>query len=467
MPRRKTTRRKKTTKRKRAVKKTAKKRAGKKTARKFKKGPASFPLQKPRGTFDILPKEEKYWRLIRENSEEITRFYGFERIDLPFFERKEIFERGIGRTTDIVEKELYTFKDKSGCEYALRPEATASIARAYIENGMFKWPQPIKLFVIGPMFRHDRPQKGRQRQFYQFDLEIIGSADPITDAELIRVVLKIYETLGLEDLSLEINSIGCAKCRPDFLKTLKDYYKINQKSLCYDCKHRFKINPFRLLDCKEDKCEQLANRAPLIIDNLCDDCHSHFKKVLEYLDELSIAYSLNTRLVRGLDYYTKTVFEIWPKKGHEKSSQNSLGGGGRFDGLIEELGGKDTPAVGFAGGIERIIEEMKRQEVTIKEERPDVFLAQIGDGGKKRALKFYDELIEAGLNVSANFSKESIKSQLGLADKEGVKWSLILGQKEAIDKTVIFRNMESGMQEIVDQDRAVKELKKRLKKASL
>ncbi len=439
----------------------------KRVKRALRRTSASFPLKKPKGTFDILPEEEKYWQLIRENSEEIAKLYGFKRIDVPIFEQRELFERGVGPDTDIVEKELYTFKDKSGREYALRPEFTASIVRAYIENGMHKWPQPIKLFAIGPLFRYDRPQKGRYRQFYQFNLEVIGSIDPLIDAELIKVVLRIYETFGLEALNLEINSIGCAKCRPEYIKILKDYYKIHTRSLCRDCKRRLKTNPLRLLDCKEDKCSQLANRAPSMVDNLCDDCHIHFKKVLEYLDELGIGYNLNTRLVRGLDYYTKTVFEIWPKGVMGFSSQNSLGGGGRYDLLVKELGGKEMPAVGFAGGIERTIEEMKRQEVMIKEEKPDVFLAQIGDGGKKRALRFYDELIEAGFNVSANFSKDSIKSQLRLADKEGVKWSLIIGQKEAIDKTVIFRNMESGMQEIIDQGKAIKELKKRIKKESI
>lgn len=427
----------------------------------------SFPISRPKGTFDILPNEEKYWKVVRENSEEIARLYNFKKIDLPIFERKEIFERGIGAVTDIVEKEMYIFKDKNGLEYALRPELTASIIRAYIENGMSRWPQPVKLFTIGSVFRYSRPQKGRHRQFHQFDLEVIGSKEPIMDAELIKIILRIYETFGLENLSLEINSIGCKKCRPQYVKILKDYYKVHQKSLCKDCRRRLYRNPLRLLDCKEDKCEQLANKAPSMVDNLCDECSSHFKKVLEYLDEIGIRYNLNTSLVRGLDYYTKTVFEIWPKRTNNVVSQNSLGGGGRYDLLVKELGGEDTEAIGFAGGVERIIGEMKGQDVVVKEDKKDVFLSQLGDAGKKRALKFYDELVEAGFNVAANFSKDSIKTQFRLADKMKIKWSLILGQKEAIDKTIIFRNMESGMQEIIDQKKAIKELAKRLGRSCL
>lgn len=416
-------------------------------------------FQTPRGTFDILPEDQKYWERVKGTVKQLASAYGFLSIDTPIFENVQLFMKGTGANTDIIQKEMYTFRTKGGDRLALRPEFTPGIVRAYIGHGMKNWPQPVKVYSIGPLFRHEKPQAGRFRQFHQFNFEIIGESSAINDVLIIQLTSLIFKKLGIKELNLQINSIGCPQCRPDYRKLLIDYYRKQTRKLCRLCRERLKINPLRLLDCKEEKCRQLANNAPQVIDHLCDECHSHFKEALETLDELDVPYILNPHLVRGLDYYTKTVFEF-------KTEDNSveLAGGGRYDGLVELLGGKPTPAVGIAGGIERVISVLKSQDVKIPQETPPkVFLAQLGELGRKRSLKLFEELRSKGLKVAEALGKNSIKSQLKIADRLGVRIALIFGQKEALEGNIIVRDMSSGAQETISLDRVVGVIKRRLK----
>ena len=420
-------------------------------------------FQAPKGMRDILPKDQPYWEKVRQVIHLSAKVFGFERIDTPILEEKELFIKGTGAYTDIVEKEMYNLTTKGRDKLVLRPEFTPSIIRAYLENGLSSLPHPVKLYSIGPIFRYERPQKGRYRHSYQANFEVIGEQDPILDAQLIQLFFSICKKLGLKKLITQINSIGCSECRPSYRKKLTTYYRSNKKGLCSDCQRRLKQNPLRLLDCKEPKCISIAEEAPQTIDSLCDNCSNHFKGVLEYLDELEIPYILNSRLVRGLDYYTKTVFEVWPED--EDGRQISLCGGGRYDKLIKLLGKKDIPAVGFAIGLDRIINLIKEREIKIvSKSAPSVFLVQLGDLGKKKSLKLFEELQQSGLKIASSFSKNTIKTQLKLADKMNVRFALILGQKEAIDKSIIVRDMISGSQEVIPLSKIVREIKKRIKK---
>ncbi len=417
-------------------------------------------FQAPRGMNDILPEESKFWEYLRSVVKATVEPYRYGRFESPLVECKDVFIKGMGQATDVVEKEMYSLSKKGGEDLVLRPEYTAGIARAYIEHGMSSWPQPVKLYSMGPIFRYNRPQEGRFRQFSQINIEVIGNSRAIIDAEVIHLGWKILERAKLNGVSVHINSIGCPDCRPEYRQILKDYYKSHKNKLCADCKRRYQKNPLRLLDCKEEKCRRFAANAPQSIDHLCESCKKHFKQVLEALDELNIPYSLDATLVRGLDYYTKTVFEFFSE---EKGGSMSLGGGGRYDGLIELMGGLSTPAVGMALGFERIMWLMKEQKVQIPEkEKPNIFLAQLGDLAKKKALKIFDDLYKEGIEVVESFGRDSIKSQLKMADKMRAKITLILGQKEAVEETILVRDMESGVQEVIPQERLVRELKKRL-----
>lgn len=421
-------------------------------------------FQAVKGMHDILPQDQKYWERIRKVVKNLATEYGFERIDTPIIEDSSLFLNGLGLTSDIVEKQMYTFKTKGGDSLTLRPEGTASIARAYIEHGLSVLPQPLKLYYIGPMFRHEQPQSGRFRQFYQFGFEVIGEKDPVIDAQLIKLMFNIYSELGLKGLTVQINSIGCSVCRPGYRSALKDYYRSRVKKLCSDCRRRFSENPLRLLDCKEEKCQIFKQQAPHIIDHLCQECHNHFKSVLEFLDELELPYSLNPFLVRGLDYYTKTVFEVAPE--NAQSQAVAIGAGGRYDDFIEALGGKNTPAVGAAGGFERTINLMKYQQIKlpVSVAKVKVFLVQLGELAKKKSLSLYEEFRKAGLAPAEAFSKQSITSQLRIANKLDAQISLILGQKEVLDGNIIMREMKTGVQEIIPLEKILAEVKKRLKK---
>lgn len=424
---------------------------------------------------DILPKDQSYWDKIQSVIKEFAGFYGFKKIDTPLLEYTEIFEKGIGSVSDIVEKEMYTFKTRGGDSLTLRPEGTAPIARAYLQHGMHNLSQPVKLYYFGPFFRYERPQEGRYRQFHQFGFEVLGERSAAVDAQVIQLSYRILEALKIKKLTILINSIGCSLCRPYYKKILKNYLSARSGQLCSTCKKRLKKNPLRVLDCKEEKCQRIKNQAPKIVDHLCDDCKGHFKEVLEFLDELKLPYILDHCLVRGLDYYTKTVFEIVPlnisdfkeNSGVDMRSQSALVGGGRYDDLVKLFSRRDVPAMGAAAGVERILREIKSfggESQADHSKKPLVFIAQLGELGKRKSLKLFDDFQKAKILVAESFGRDNIKSQLKIADKLNVKYSLILGQKEALDGTIILREMDNGRQEIVKFDKVVDIVKRKIKK---
>ncbi len=417
------------------------------------------------GMHDILPEDQIYFKKLNKTIESIACFYNLKRIDTPVIEMADLFSKGTGAGTDIVEKEMYTFRTKGGDVVALRPEFTPSIARSYIENGMHNVPQPVKLWTSGPCFRHEKPQAGRFRQFLQFSLEVLGEKNPSIDGQLIQMSYDILKELGFKNLTIEVNSIGDSECRPYFKKILTSYFRSRRASLCADCQRRLKTNPLRILDCKEEKCQRVKAGAPQIIDHLCKDCHAHFKQVLEFLDELELPYTLNPHLVRGLDYYTKTVFEI-TEKSEEGEVQGTLIGGGRYDGLVKLLGGRDTPACGAAGGLERIVGLMKaiEKKPPTKQAEAKIFLAQLGQMAKRKSMRLFEDFRKAKIPVAESFSKDSLKAQLRSADKMGVRWVLIFGQKEALEDFITLRDMETGDQKEIKLDKVVSEMKKKIKK---
>ena len=419
-----------------------------------------------RGMHDILPKEEKYWKACYHAAEDLASYFQFGRLESPLLEEVGLFIRSIGRGTDVVDKEMYVFEDRDGDKVCLRPEITASAVRAFIMHGMWNNPQPIKLWYWGPVFRHDRPQAGRYRQFFQAGYEIFGDTDPEVDAELILVSYNFFKDLGLP-VEIHINSIGTPEEREKYKAELINYYRAKRSYLCEDCRKRLQKNPLRLLDCKEEQCQPVKDEAPQIIDWLGDESKNHFMKVLEYLDELGVPYLLRPTLVRGLDYYTHTVFEIYPVSG-EAGSQSALGGGGRYDLLVEEMGGKPTPAAGVALGLDRSVNYWKQYNEQNKLSPPsetiDAFFAQLGERARVRTLKMVNELKGSGLKFAFNLYKNSLKSQLEVANSLKVPYALILGQKEVQEGTVIIRDMDSGNQEIVDQKKLENMLKKKLEK---
>jgi len=418
-----------------------------------------------RGMHDVLPREEKYWKNLYHTAENLAEHFQFNRLETPLLEEANLFIRSIGRGTDVVDKEMYVFEDRDGAKVALRPEGTASIVRAYIMHGMWNQPQPTKLWYWGPMFRHERPQAGRFRQHTQVGFETIGDADPVADAELILLAHNFYKDMGLP-VEIHINSIGTLEERQKYKTSLVEYYRSKRSYLCDDCKQRLNKNPLRLLDCKQEKCQPIKEDAPQIIDWLEDESKNHFTKVLEYLDELNVPYVLRGTLVRGLDYYTRTVFEVYPQTEGEGGAQSALGGGGRYDLLVEEMGGRPTPAAGFSVGIERAVSALKQymdaNQIKPPAKKFDAFMAQLGEQAKRRSLKILNELRLSGLKIDYNFSKNSLKAQLEAANSLQVPYALILGQKEVQDGTIIIRDMESGVQEIIDQKKTENTLKKKL-----
>ncbi|MFA4937016.1 MAG: histidine--tRNA ligase [Patescibacteria group bacterium] len=416
------------------------------------------PPQLIRGMHDILPAEWAWWNFILESVESIALSYSFGRIETPILEKTQLFTRAIGSTTDIVEKEMFSFIDQSEEHLSLRPEYTAGIARAYIEHGMISLPQPVKLFSVGPNFRHERPQAGRFRQFWQFDFEVLGEAEAVADSQLILTAAAFFERMSLP-VTFNINSVGCPECRVRYRQTLIDYYRTKRSELSEEAKKRLQRNPLRLLDSKEEAIIEINKQAPQLVDYLCENCRNHFVKVLEHLDEVEFTYQLAPYLVRGLDYYTRTVFEVWGADG----AGSALAGGGRYDNLLEELGGRPTPAVGFSGGMERIVAELKRQQIAVPQTRqPDIFIASLGEAARKRALKLFEELRRDGIKVAENFTKSGLKAQLETANKLGASFTLVLGQKELMDSTIIIRDMENGIQETVDLKKVISEITKRL-----
>lgn len=419
------------------------------------------PYQTPKGVHDILPLDHEYHTFIKKVVRHRCRQSGFRRITTPTFEFTEVFKRSIGDTSDIVSKEMYTFQDRKGRSLTLRPENTAGVVRAYIQNNMQALPQPVELYYIDSFYRYDRPQKGRYRQFWQFGFEVIGESDPALDTQVIHLAWKILDDLGIAHLfSIQLNSIGCATCRPAYIAVLKDFYFGKERSLCPECKHRLEKNPLRLLDCKEEDCQILAQIAPKLSDYLCNECKEYHKDVKEFLTELKIEFVENASLVRGLDYYTKTVFEFWDRT---NGAQNAIGGGGRYDGLIELMGGPPTPACGFAGGVERVIANMKREKIRVPHKDDlHVFVAQLGQEAKKKCLPLIADLREAGIRTMGALGKGSIKVQLRLADKFKVPYTVIIGLTEVREGTAIIRDMKVGTQKSVPLEDVVSEVIKRI-----
>ncbi|MBU4510433.1 histidine--tRNA ligase [bacterium] len=413
-------------------------------------------IKVPKGTQDILPEDISKWYYIEDIIKEILNKYGYKEIRTPFFEYTDLFVRGIGESTDIVTKEMFTFPDRKGRSLTLRPEGTAPVVRAYLENGMDRISKVIKLFYLGPMFRCEKPQAGRFRQFNQFGIEVIGTKSPTADAEVILTVLDVYKKLGLKNLEILINSVGCKKCRVDYVQKLKKYLKDKKDFLCSECKERYKKNPLRVLDCKKDSCKKIIGVAPVITENLCQECESHFAQVKSYLNDQKIIFRENPRLVRGLDYYTKTAFEIISG---ELGAQNAIGGGGRYDDLVEELGGKPTPAVGFAAGIERMIITIDQQKVEWPAEKGlDIFVAKVDEKNKDTAFRLLQKIRNAGLSADMDYSEGSLKSQMRIANKIGARYTVIVGEEELSKNMVILRNMQTKEQKEVEIDNLINEL---------
>lgn len=414
--------------------------------------------QKPRGTDDLFKEDLLYHERLMELCKKVAREYGFERIRLPYFEEADLYTRGIGESTDVVSKEMYTL-DQGTRKLALRPELTAGIVRAYLENGMKSWPKPIQLWALGPAFRHERPQAGRYRQFWQFDVEVFGRKAPVVDVHIMQLFYSLLKEIGFEDLRIRVNSIGCSRCRARYKEDLKEHLQTRKKDLCVDCQKRLKKNPLRILDCKKKKCREVTKTAPQVLDALWKKCRVHLKQVLEYMDELNLPYELDPYLVRGLDYYTRTVFEIV-----EPDNDNALVGGGRYDGLVKKLGGVSTPASGAAMGLERVIESIKEKELwEIEEEKPQFWLAQLGVSAKREALPLFEDLRRDGFWVAKDFSGKSLSKQLSKANEMGVNYVIILAKKELIDGEAIIKDMETEEQVKVKLKDIKKEIKKRLK----
>jgi histidyl-tRNA synthetase len=435
--------------------------------KKNKKDEVNGPLRAPKGMHDVLPVDAPYWEKVDRTLQELVEFYGFHYIETPVLENIKLFERGVGDETDLVQKEMFLVPTKTSGTLALRPEGTAPVARAYLEHNLGRGHQPQKLYYKGPIFRHENPQLGRYRQFHQAGFEILGGPnDPLYDAQVILIFYRLLTALKIKQIKLLVNSIGCRVCRPLYKKQLQNYYKRHEKELCEDCERRLKTNPLRLLDCKKEQCQKFKENAPSFFDKLCVACSRHLRGVLEYLDELKIPYMLSNELVRGFDYYSRTVFEFFAEG--EGSELGALAGGGRYDYLIEMVGGRLTPAVGGAVGIERVIALMKLLGI-VPPPRPQkrVFLAHAGELAKKKCVALIEELRAAGILVSEALTKESLKAQLKLADKEGVALALILGQKEIYEESVIIRDLKTGSQEAVSWDKMAAEIKKRSREAGV
>jgi histidyl-tRNA synthetase len=400
------------------------------------------------GTHDLLPDSTPGWQNLEDKVRKVMKLYNYQEIRTPIFEATELFARSIGEETDIVSKEMYTFKDQGKRSLTLRPEATASVVRAYLQYNLGKLYPLVKLYYIGPMFRQERPQKGRLRQFHQFGAEAIGSLDPLVDVEMIKLSVKVLEDLDLNDFKLHLNSIGCKKCRPAHRDIFCNFVKENRENVCQDCLNRLECNPLRIFDCKKEKCQEVLKDAPMMKDYLCEECKNHFKQVKKNLDELGIKYIEDGALVRGLDYYTKTVYEL---KSPLLGAQDALGGGGRYDLLIKELGGKDTPAIGFSTGIERILLALESRKKEISEHTEiDLFVAPLGEEARNLAFKLVIELRSKNIVCEMDYLKRSLKSQMKEANRQKAKSVLIIGEEEIKKGKAILRNMEKSEQKEVE-----------------
>lgn len=401
-----------------------------------------------KGFKDILPGETEIWQWIENNARSVFHTFGFKEIRTPLLEWTELFSRGIGQETDIVSKEMYTLEDSRGRKQTLRPEATASVVRAYIQNKLYNVNPVQKLYSIGPMFRHERPQKGRFRQFHQINAEVFGDPGPRSDADIINMAVQIFKRAGLDDVTLNINTLGCAACRVDYKEKLKKYLVDKSGSLCPECVKRSGLNPLRVFDCKIESCSEAVSDAPVIIDHVCDDCRVHFELLKEYLGDLGIEFIINTNLVRGLDYYSRTTFEIQTDK---LGTQNAVAGGGRYDTLVSQLDGPDHPGMGFAIGFERLAALIDAERNRIMQD-PDLFIVALGDEAEKRAFVWTNELRRAGKTVEMEYTSRGLKAQMKKADKLNAGRVLIVGEDELANKSAILRDMKTKEQETLSLD---------------
>ena len=412
----------------------------------------------PRGTKDVLPSESYKWQYVENVFKDVCRNFGYKEIRTPVFEHTELFERGVGETTDVVQKEMYTFLDKGERSITLKPEGTSPVVRSYIENKLYADAQPIKTYYITPCFRYERPQAGRLREFHQFGVEVFGSQEASLDVEVMTLVSTFLKTLGLKNIDLHINSIGCPSCRENYNKILKEYLGSKLDELCETCKSRYEKNPMRILDCKNETCKEKTKDAPLMIDNLCDECSEHFEKVKEYLKLAEVDFVVDAKIVRGLDYYTKTAFEFIS---NDIGSQSTVSGGGRYDRLVEELGGVSTPAVGFGLGIERLLLTLENNGIEIpKQDSVDIYIVSIGEDADKEAFKLLSKLRMNGISGDKDYLGRSIKAQFKYSDKVNAKYTVVIGDDEIEKGIVSLKNMSTGEQKEVNIDSLAEELKK-------
>ncbi|MBF0226153.1 MAG: histidine--tRNA ligase [Desulfobacterales bacterium] len=416
-------------------------------------------IQLIKGFKDILPEEIGYWQKIEKTAINIFENFGFKEIRIPLLEKSELFQKSIGEETDIVEKEMYTFADRSGDLITLRPEATASVVRSYIQHKMYASDSVRKFYTIGPMFRRERPQKGRYRQFYQINAEVFGVSSPLIDAQIIFMLMSIFFELSVQDATLHLNSLGCPKCRPSYKKALLDLLESKEENLCQDCKRRSQNNPLRVLDCKVDSCRNIMETAPSIIDFLCEECINHFQSVKRALSDLGIEFLIDKRLVRGLDYYTRTTFEI---QTGALGAQSAVAGGGRYDGLVKTLGGPDEPAIGFAIGFDRLVEIIALNDENLKK-GPDIFIAGLGDLAVYKAFELSSILSKDNIKAEMDFSGKSLKSLMKRADKLNAENVLIIGDKELQEGNAIIRNMKTKEQFSVNIENIIENIKEYLK----
>ena len=414
-------------------------------------------FQAPRGTTDLLPEDQKYWRYIESKAVQLTRRYGFGRIDSPTFEDANLFVRSVGEGTDIVEKEMYTFEDRGNDKLTLRPEGTAPVCRAYLEHGMHNLPQPVRMYYFCPVFRYERPQAGRYREHHQFGLEVLGDSDPSVDAEVIELACQFMASLGLTEIDLFINSIGDSECRPNYIQELKNYYLNHTESLCSDCQGRLERNPLRLLDCKIETCRVLGETAPKSIDHLCDGCQIHWDQLISHIEIMGLKYQIDHRLVRGLDYYTRTVFEIQPKN---SGGQSTICGGGRYDKLIEQLGGNPTPGIGFGSGMERLTLNLKESGVDIPAEpSPSYLVANVGDNARSHALSLASRIRLEGVGAILSSGQRALRGQMRQANALGIPFVAILGDDEISRGEVVIRDMSTSTQETLDLTEFIESIK--------
>lgn len=403
-----------------------------------------------KGTKDVLPKDVHKNQYIEATALDIASKFGYKEIRTPVFEHTELFQRGVGDTTDVVQKEMYTFDDKGGRSITLRPEGTAGAVRSFLENGLCNEALPQKVCYLTSCYRYEKPQAGRLREFHQFGVECFGTASPLADAEIIALAKSIFDTLGVRDLSLEINSIGCPKCRAEYHKALKEYFASRRDELCDTCKGRLDRNPMRILDCKSPICHEIAQGAPVVIDYLCDECKEHFEKVQKYLDAQNIEYKINPQIVRGLDYYTKTVFEF---VSNSIGAQGTVCGGGRYDGLVEELGGQHTASLGFAMGLERLMLLMEAQGCEFPQaEKPDLFIVALGEKATLKALEIAKDMREEGFSALLDLNQRSVRAQMKYADKLGAKFNVVIGDNEVENKIAKLKNMQTGEETEINLD---------------